>query len=195
MKDRTKRPTMTPGRAVVLGLMERYLVPGFDYLLSLLEVQKLVYFQMEAGEPLRQMVFTRGEFGPYADTLRHVLEKMDHHFIEGYGDGQNKPETAIHLMPEAATEARLFLDSPAHQATRQRLDRVIELIEGFETPYGMELLSSVHWVAAHETQPAKTAVEAIAKVHSWNQRKANLLRAEHIRMAWDTLVEKRWINV
>jgi len=194
MKDRTSRPKMTAGRAVVLGLMDRYLVPGFTYLLSLLEAQKLVYFQMEAGEQLRQMEFARGEFGPYADTLRHVLEKMDRHFIEGYGDGQNKPDTSIRLVPQAAAEARQFLSSPDHKESLDRLDRVMKLIEGFETPYGMELLSSVHWVATHENPPARNAEEAVTRVHAWNERKARVLRGDHIRLAWDTLVARGWIN-
>jgi hypothetical protein len=30
--------------------------------------------------------------------------------------------------------------------TRARFARVARLIEGFETPFGMELLATVHWV-------------------------------------------------
>ena len=79
---------MTKGRAVVLALINRYLVPGYDYPISLLEIQKLVYFLTESGEHLNQVAFEKGHYGPYADVLRHVLEKMDGHFISGYGDGQ-----------------------------------------------------------------------------------------------------------
>lgn len=28
--------------------------------------------------------------------------------------------------------------------------RVKQLIEGFETPYGMELLSTIHWIVKHD---------------------------------------------
>jgi O-acetyl-ADP-ribose deacetylase (regulator of RNase III) len=192
MKDVTARPRMTVGRAVVLVLMDRYLVPGFDYRLSLLEVQKLVYFQVAAGEHLNQVEFAKGVYGPYADTLRHVLEKMDHHFIAGYGDGQNKPEMPIRLLPDAAAEAREFLNSPEHRATHARFDRVIELIEGFETPYGMELLSSVHWVATREA--ARTPGAAVEAIQRWTERKASLIRPEHIHVAWTRLAKQGWIG-
>ena len=36
---------------------------------------------------------------------------------------------------------------------------VADLIAGFETPYGMELLATVHWIADHEG--AKDAAEAV----------------------------------
>jgi len=40
---------------------------------------------------------------------------------------------------------------------------------GFETPFGMELLATVHWVCAREG--AKTAEEAIELTYAWNERK------------------------
>jgi len=68
MVDKTKRPNMTQGRAAVLCLMSRYLVPGYLYRLSMLEVQKLAYFMQEAGENLK-LKFEKAPYGPYADDL------------------------------------------------------------------------------------------------------------------------------
>lgn len=62
------------------------------------------------------------------------------------------------------------------------------LIEGFETPYGMELLSSVHWVACHTDQPANDEVSAIAAVHVWNERKRTMFQPAQIAVAWRRLV-------
>ena len=64
MKNRTERPRMTKGRAVVLGLIDRYLVPGFDYPISLLEIQKLIYLLVEAGEPMPRVAFVKHHYGP-----------------------------------------------------------------------------------------------------------------------------------
>lgn len=61
---------MTEERAVVLWLINRYLVPGFDYPISLLELQKLVYFLTEAGEELNQVKFVKHHYGPYAPAAR-----------------------------------------------------------------------------------------------------------------------------
>ena len=174
-----------------MALIKRYLVPGFDYPVSLLEIQKLVYFLTEAGEKLNHVRFEKQQYGPYADVLRHVLEKMDGHFISGYGDGQNKPETPIRLLPDTGDEAELFLKD--HPETRNRFERVAQLIEGFETPFGMELLATVHWVATRE-QIGQDPEIAFQAVQTWNTRKAKLMRREHILSAWKRLQDLGWLN-
>jgi hypothetical protein len=57
----------------------------------------------------------------------------------------------------------------AEPEVEQRFDRVAALVEGFETPFGLELLATVHWVATLEG--ASTPDEAASRVHAWNHRK------------------------
>ncbi|MCS0218237.1 macro domain-containing protein [Vibrio alginolyticus] len=192
MINRTKRPAMTAGRAAVLGLIERYVSTGFGYRLSLLEVQKLVYFLTAVGEPLNKVVFQKHHYGPYADVLRHVLDKMEGHFISGYADGLNKPETPIELREDAATEALDYLER--HIDTKLRFDKVAKLIEGFESQNGMELLSTVHWVATQEYNDKDLSSDDVVHgVHSWNARKAKMKPA-HILAAWNRLKEQGWLD-
>lgn len=191
MPNKTTRPAMTKGRAAVLGLIDRYVSTGFGYRLSLLEVQKLVYFLVVAGEPMEKVVFQKHHYGPYADVLRHVLNRMEGHFITGYADGQNKPETPIELKEDASKEALAYLEK--HQKTKQHFDKVANLIEGFESQNGMELLSTVHWVATRELKDkAFTKEELVAQVHRWSERKAQMKPA-HILAAWSRLNEHRWL--
>ncbi|MCE2572664.1 type II toxin-antitoxin system antitoxin DNA ADP-ribosyl glycohydrolase DarG [Motilimonas eburnea] len=191
MPNLTKRPSMTIGRAAVLGLIERYVSTGFGYRLSLLEVQKLVYFLTAAGEPLNKVVFKKHHYGPYADVLRHVLDKMEGHFITGYADGLNKPETPIALKEEAAQEAFRYLEQ--HQETKQRFDKVAQLIQGFESQNGMELLSTVHWVVTQELPNLEPTDEELVRcVHRWNPRKAKMKPA-HILAAWNRLKQEQWL--
>lgn len=190
MRNETKKPNMTPGRAAVLSLMSRYLVPGYDYRLSLLEVQKLAYFLQVAGEPLR-LNYQAHHYGPYADNLRHVLHHIEGHYVRGFGDGQNKPETPLELMDGAAAEAETFLASSGDSEARLR--KVADLIEGYETPFGMELLSTVHWVATHDDDAARSDEAAVTAVHAWNTRKATTMKPEHVRTAWSHLRAKGWI--
>jgi hypothetical protein len=76
--------------------------------------------------------------------------------------------------------------------SQERLARVSRLIEGFETPYGMELLSSVHWVAVRD--PGATSPEgAVRSVHAWNDRKRRMFSWAHIEVAWEQLVAQGWI--
>lgn len=193
MPNKTKRPVMTIGRAAVLGLIDRYISTGFDYRLSLLEVQKLVYFLTAIGEPLNKVVFQKHHYGPYADVLRHVLDKMEGHFITGYADGLNKPETPIELKDDAAKEALSFLEQ--YPDTKQRFDKVSKLIEGFESQNGMELLSTVHWIATQESQNIDLVNEdLIERVHNWSARKAQMKPA-HILAAWNRLNEQGWLQL
>lgn len=76
----------------------------------------------------------------------------------------------------------------------QRLRRVDALIEGFETPYGMELLASTHWLAVHETPPAGDVDAVIAGFVQWNERKQTIFRPDHIRIACERLTEQHWIT-
>jgi len=187
MVDRTSTPKMTPGRAALLGLIRRYLAGLMDASVSLLEIHKLMYFLQEAGEPLR-LKYEKAIYGPYAKNLRHVLNRIEGHFITGYGDAQDAPERQIELRPDASRQAEDFLR--AHEETRSRLNRVGSLIEGFETPFGMELLSTVHWVATRENAPS--AEEALAQTYEWADRK-RMFKPEHIHIAWEVLANKDWL--
>jgi O-acetyl-ADP-ribose deacetylase (regulator of RNase III) len=187
--DRRQKPSMTPGRAAVLALMGRYLETGYDYRLSLVEVQKLAYFLQEAGEPLR-LEYRAHHYGPYADALRKALRNMEGHYTRGLGDGRNSPETPLEFMPDAVESARAFLASQPE--SRARLERVARLIEGFETPFGMELLGTVHWVMKHGGN-ADDPEAVVAKVHDWSERKRSRMKDGHIRAAWTRLREQGWI--
>ena len=184
----TERQPMTAARALLIKLIEQY--SQLAYRLSLLEIQKLAYFLQEAGEPLR-LKFTKGLYGPYAHNLNKVLERLEGHFIRGYGDSQ-KPDAELQLLPGAVTEANAFLQGET--LSQQRLQRVSTLIEGFETPYGMELLASVHWLATHEEPSAVTAEQAITGIQQWNKRKQKTFQPAHIEVAWQHLVNEALVN-
>jgi O-acetyl-ADP-ribose deacetylase (regulator of RNase III) len=104
MKIATGRPNMTPTRAVLLEVLNRYALPG--YRLTLLEIQKLAYFLQEAGQPLK-MNFQKQQYGPYTEQLHHVLQRIEGHFVRGYGDRSR--DVSLELYPEAVKEAEVFL--------------------------------------------------------------------------------------
>src|SRR5690606_36805227 len=132
-----KVPTMTAGRAALVGLMDRYIAGLLDPFVTLLEVHKLMYFMQEAGEPLR-LRYVKAPYGPYAENLRHVLSAIEGHLVTGFSDGGERPGKEVSLVPGAVEDASRFLAD--HPETRERFDRVAALVEGFETPYGLELL-------------------------------------------------------
>lgn len=180
-------PKMTPGRAALVSLMDRYLSALLDPTITLLEVHKLMYFLQAAGEPLR-LRYVKATYGPYAENLRHVLRVIEGHLIAGYADGGDAPDKPLRLVPGAVRDAEAYLKTQV--ATHERLERVACLVEGFETPYGLELLATVHWVVTQEG--AKEIMDIARRVHDWNTRKRQFSLAQ-IELAVQQLRVQGWI--
>lgn len=185
MRVATERPAMTRGRALVLKLLDLYGAAGYKH--SLLEVQKLAYFLQSAGEDLK-LGFQKHHFGPYAENLNHVLQRIEGHFIRGYGDRSKEAEIVILEGSADSAEAFLADNIGAHE----HLEKVADLIEGFETPYGLELLSTVHWLATHENL-GDAPTDILARVQAWNPRKAEMMKEQHVRTALAHLRDRGWL--
>ncbi|WP_372022626.1 macro domain-containing protein (plasmid) [Tistrella mobilis] len=184
----TEAPAMTPGRAALVMLMDRYLRGLMDPFVTLIEVQKLMYFMQAAGEGLR-LNYVKHHYGPYAENLRHVLRRIEGHMVTGYHDGGDAPSKQLELVPGAVGDASALLDTSPE--TRQRLDRVAGLVDGFETPFGLELLATVHWVVCEEG--ATDIDQTIARIHGWNARK-RMFSPRQITLAYDHLKARGWLN-
>ena len=178
-------PKMTPGRAVLVALIDRYMAGLLAPFVTLLETHKLMYFMQAEGEPLN-LRFQKAPYGPYADNLRHVLKAMEGHFVSGYA-GRDAPDETIDLVPGTIDDANAFLQD--HPETRARFKRVSDLVKGFESPLGLELLSTTHWVAS---PPAPTE-EVIARFYAWGERKRRFSERQ-IRIALDALGKKGWLE-
>ena len=185
-----KAPRMTAGRAALVSLMHRYrrglLDP--DPFVTLLEVHKLMYFMQLAGEPLR-LRYTKALYGPYAENLRHVLHAVEGHLVFGYADGGDEPNKRLKLVPGAIQDADAFLAS--HDETQSRFARVADLVAGFESPFGLELLATVHWVVANED--VKTVEDVVAQTYEWDERKRHF-SPRQIALALDVLAQQNWID-
>jgi len=192
MQIRTEKPAMTFGRAALIKLLSIY--REFEYSLSNIEVQKLAYFLEMAGVHLK-LKFEKNKFGPYSKTLPNVLALMEGHFIRGIGDGSKRSE--INVLPEGITEADEFLEN-SESSLKQELEKVSNLIQGFETPYGMELLATVHWIAKEKNiKSAKDITEAVyewSDKPEWNKRKKSLMSEDHVKIAWNQLKEQGWFH-
>ncbi len=181
-------PRMTPGRAALVGLMDRYLRGLLDPFVTLLEVHKLMYFTQVAGQPLK-LRFAKAPYGPYAENLRHVLNEVEGHFISGYADGGDRPDRLLELVPGAVEDAeKLLRRSPR---VRERFERVTDLVSGFESTFGLELLSTVHWVLEHDKPRSRD--DLITSTYAWNECKKSF-SPRQIGLAADVLTQKGWID-
>ena len=181
-------PKMTPGSAALVGLMDRYLGGLLDPFVTLLEVHKLMYFMKVSGDPaLKRLRVVKGLYGPYAENLTHSLREIEGYFISGYRDAGDEPSKELELVPGAVTDAGRFLED--HPDTHARFDRVADLVIGFESSFGLELLSTVHWVVTRESPEGHDDV--VAGVYDWNNRKKQF-SIRQINLTVDVLVAKGW---
>lgn len=189
MPNNTAKPKLTTESATLLLLMHRYQQGLLDPFVSLLEVQKLMYFMQEAGQPLK-LNYQAAAYGPYAPNLAHVLKRLEGHYILGFGDGASQPDKPLELVPDVIEEAQATL--ARDDTTMKRLDRVARLIDGFEDSYGMELLGTMHWVMVQNDEARKSPDVAVRAVHAWSPRKRLTLKATHLQKAWQRLKEQEW---
>jgi hypothetical protein len=127
-------------------------------------------------------------YGPYAENLRHVLNEIEGHYITGYADGGDAPDKPLELFPDAVNSALIYLE--AHPVTKARFEHVAKLCDGFEIPFGMELLATVHWAAMHGAGSLK---DVVRETHTWNKRK-RMFSARQIEIAYDRLAEQGWLQ-
>lgn len=114
---------------------------------------------------------------------------LESHLISGYADGGDAPTKQLHLVPGALEGAVAFLQH--HAETERRFEKVSGLVEGFESPFGLELLATVHWIVKNET--VRTVEDLISKIYAWNERKKQFTPCQ-INLALDVLTSKGWLD-
>lgn len=172
---------MTSGRAILLktlGDLEKH----FDGALDRLSMQKIAYFLQAFGVNLN-LNFSRNLHGPYSESLRKAYLAL-----EGTGmiTGFVKGDRLSRVTQSGYAIADDFLNND-RSFDNQIIEKVDKLIQGYESPYGLELLSSVHWLAEHEKHsPIEKIIEEMGR---WSENKRNLFQENAIRAAYDRLVD------
>ena len=178
---RTGVEKLTPTRALIAELVRRYWVLGMEC--SLLEIQKLAWFLDRSIErasltPL-DLRFVPHKYGPYADRLRHLLEGLDGSYLhcdKRIGDAD--PLDVIWFDDGRKTFVQTYLKSEAKDYV-PALEATAALIDGFESPYGMELLATVDWLLSQEgIAPTVPAVRE--GLHHWGGGPGAAARKERL---------------
>lgn len=145
---------LTPARALIAELVRRYWVLGMEC--SLLEIQKLAWFLERAierynpGDNPLNLQFAPNKYGPYANRLDHLLNNLDGSYLHSEKRiSDADPLDVIWFDDERKTVVQTYLKTEAKVYT-QALEHTAALIDGFESPFGMELLASVDWLLARE---------------------------------------------
>lgn len=186
---------LTPARALIAELVRRYWVLGIEC--SLLEIQKLAWFLERTTEseglknPLN-LKFVANKYGPYADKLRHLLDGLDGSYLKSEKRISDcEPLDIIWFNDAKRDKISVYLNSEAKEYL-PALEKTSKLIDGFESPYAMELLSTVDWLLfKQEVSPdAEALLEAIGNWpagEKWAQRKLKLFNINKLDLALNRL--------
>ena len=177
-RTRTKpAPALTPLRAIVLNGILRYKELGYD--LTLLEIQKIVYLLQRLGLNF-DLQFERHIYGPYAHKLQHVLNDLDGHYLTGMKQNEAKPFDVLQINPEKIGQIRDYIEDNCTPEQQQAQHSLHNLINGFESPLGMELLATIDMILTEQPETRFDVKQLLKAVADWNQRKAVLMKPEYI---------------
>jgi O-acetyl-ADP-ribose deacetylase (regulator of RNase III) len=186
---------LTPARALVAELVRRYWLLGIRC--SILEIQKLAYFldrsirELGLPDPLNA-AFKPDKYGPYADEVRHLLDNLDGSYLhceKRVSDAT--PWDTISFDERKTDRVSAYLKSEG-KAYLPALERTSQLIDGFESPLGMELLATVDWLIQQEG--CAPTVDAVRDgLRRWpdnaGQRKQGLFDDRMLGLAIERLTE------
>ena len=176
-EEKPSAAKLTSVRAMLLQLLYNYRALG--EFTSEFAAEKLSYFLQRFGEQQLKLDFQKGIYGPYSGKVRHILYVVNGYYLKGYEQKEAKPFEPLEMMVDKAPEIQAYIKEKLSNEERDRLRRVSDLINGFESPYGLELLATVDYLI----QENKTFNTEIISEKLWSERKKDMFYKQHIEMA------------
>jgi O-acetyl-ADP-ribose deacetylase (regulator of RNase III) len=141
---------LTAARALIVELVRQYWVLGMEC--TLLEIQKLAYLLerviLDSGLPNPlNLQFSANRYGPYADRLKHLLDALDGSYLHCEKRLADAGPLDIIWFDDAKKDrVAAFLTTPEAKPYRKPLEETAAMIDGLQSPLGMELLATVDWL-------------------------------------------------
>jgi len=187
---------LTPARALIGEAVRRYWILGIEC--TILEVQKLAWFlersihRLELADPMN-LEFQADRYGPFSQRLGHLLDSLDGSYLhceKRVADAG--PSDTIWFDDDKGEKIDLYLQSAEGREFLPAIEETNALIDGFQSPLGLELLSTVDWPVRRED--AEPTVEGIREgLDRWpvgrgaGERKQRLFTDRMLRLALDRL--------
>lgn len=173
--------SLTPARAMLLCGLNNYQVLGYS--INLLVAQKIAYFLQRFGEPLK-LQYEKGHYGPYSHRLQHLLKRLNGYYLN-FKHEATKPSTTVQLAQ--FDKVKVYSEQKLNDIQLARLSNVKMLIEGFESPYGLELLATIDFI--YKQNNINDTQQIITEISNWTKRKKDIMKPFHIQVAYERLKE------
>lgn len=145
---------LTPARALIAEIVRKYWIIGIEC--TLLEVQKLAWFLERSVEKCAEnnpldLRFEANKFGPFASRLNHLLNSLDGSYLHcDKRIADASPMDVIWFDDRKKEYLQTYLKSGEVKPYIKALELTSRVIDGFESPLGMELLATVDWLLVKE---------------------------------------------
>jgi len=182
-KENRKEVKLTSPRVMLIYLLYQYTALGES--ISEFASEKLMYFLQRFGETQLKLDFKNSHYGPYSGKVRHVLYALNGKYILGYDQKQSRPFEPIKLNISEAKKIKTLVKDLLTVTEQERLNRVVQFIQGFQTPYALELLSTVDSIIKENNSFDMNEIKM--RLAQWSTRKKNLFTDKHIEIATEHL--------
>lgn len=145
---------LTVARALIAEAVRRYWVLGIEC--TLLEVHKLAWFldrsiRLRGLNNVLKLQFRADRYGPYSPGLNHLLNALDGSYLRSEKRISDcGPMDTIAFADSESDKVAQFLRSHEAKSYAVVLEDTDTLIDGFQSPLGMELLATVDWLLTKE---------------------------------------------
>jgi hypothetical protein len=150
-KVRASAAALPARSAAILELIHHCL--SLEHPFRIIDAHHLLYLFQVCGEECG-LAFEQTLHGPCAHQLEPALGDLAASFLTGYRPGQSKLSDNLRLTPKGAAALSRFKTRVAAGSASfpPSFERTLGLIEGFESPYGLELLATIHWLESREPE-------------------------------------------
>lgn len=185
-KRNKKTPILTNFRSLILNSIIRY--KELEYDLTILEVHKLAYLLQRLGANLG-LQFERHLYGPYADSLRHALDDLEGYYLDGTKYKSAKVFDRIKIESSKIEAIEQSLQKIKLKKDKEAFDNLSKLIDGFESPLGMELLATIDYLAKEDKALLQNTDLLLTEIANWSKRKQNLMKPYYVEATVNRLKE------
>lgn len=187
---------LTIARALIAETIRRYWITGIEC--TILEIHKLAWFLTRAIERHRlpdvlDLRFEAHRYGPFSPRLNHLLNALDGSYLRsGKRLPDCGPRDTIAFVDERADVVAAFLQSGEARPYQAVVQDVDDLIDGFQSPLGMELLATVDWLLTQRhCPPDRAAIREALKAWPGGagaaERKLRLFPDRYLTLALERL--------
>jgi hypothetical protein len=117
--------------------------------------------------------FQADKYGPYAPRLTHLLDGLDGSYLHcGKRIGDAGPFDVIWFEDSKRDKVAAYLGSGEAKAFLPALEETAKLIDGFESPLGMELLATIDWLIQDSVAADRDSIKAGLKTWTGGEKSA-----------------------